>query len=370
MASDDDTNGHDLSGSHEQPAILNSMADHGAQKQIGLEIDQQPGIQRSSHDGRLFNGAWNFNNLDGDKQSACDSLAEQTTSSTLAMSTGISSASIAAAPSVEAHTPSIFRLPIETLAHIFSYVDEPLLNDKNGVYIRKLYEIKNVRLTCKKFYDNSSHLLVRSLQLGIDKESLALLHVVSMHPIISKGVRRINVIMRFFAAEMVDDIHMFALEQSSNLAEAIQHCEKLLSLPSTDDATKDKALFAASEFKSMARSWKVDVPGLADDLSNPTDLARIQLQNDIAREASGYMALLQKAHEFYKQCYHDQQELVKERFVEAVATSLRRMPRARALEFRDQDISRLRAHCSSAESWFDGATDRAKLIRDMVAPSR
>lgn len=88
----------------------------------------------------------------------------------------------------------IFDLPNEVLGLIACNVRDYVVCDFDiPPFSRDIESVKSMRLTCRRFCDASSHLLLPVLRVSITTTSLAHLDEVSRHPSISKGVRSLNI---------------------------------------------------------------------------------------------------------------------------------------------------------------------------------
>lgn len=109
----------------------------------------------------------------------------------------------------------IFDLPDELLSEIFSNAcTHPAMQDgfpftfffdpyelaKNGIQ-----DLQNIRLTCRRFRDDSSHFLLRCIDVGLDRASLAHLDEVSRHPTISKGIMAVRVNLDMYTLRVQDE---------------------------------------------------------------------------------------------------------------------------------------------------------------------
>lgn len=94
---------------------------------------------------------------------------------------------------------TIFDIPTELWSLVFEQVigDEDEVN--RGLFQdyasdgRNLESIKNIRLTCRRFCDASSHLLLRRVDVALIPGSLARFDRISRHPTFSKSVRAIRI---------------------------------------------------------------------------------------------------------------------------------------------------------------------------------
>lgn len=89
-------------------------------------------------------------------------------------------------------------------------------------------DVKNLRLTCRRFCSASSHLLLQFLRVKLNPPSLSKFEEISRHPIISKWIRCVRVALSFYDATSAQDIGAFALYSSQRLREATEMTERLL----------------------------------------------------------------------------------------------------------------------------------------------
>jgi hypothetical protein len=269
---------------------------------------------------------------------------------------------------------TIFDLPDELLMHIFDYVRGYPITTRRFRPLLKISDIKSVRLTCKRFCGASSHLFVHFLGLGVDQESLDLLNDASSHPIISNGIKCIELSLCFYVAEMAQDIDKFSSESLDNLMNIVYSWRDPLSFIYGENLEENqKASRAMIELKNILQSWKLFLWGSPDDPIDNTTSLTARLHKGIEQESSGHLLLLRNAHEHYQYRFSEQQELLKEyTFVEAVATAFTRMPMARRLELHDHGMQYARRNIpfQRVKSWIDGTTNHAELIRHMVNPVR
>ncbi|KAK7742041.1 hypothetical protein SLS53_004627 [Cytospora paraplurivora] len=117
---------------------------------------------------------------------------------------------------------NIMDLPDELLRQIFVLVrSTPRVDDRYYYHWDPFYSeyekyssdfksIENARLSCRRFCNTSSHLLLTRIDVHLNLSSLAHLDEVSRHPIISKGIRSLRVIASYHGSQMVHDISLFA----------------------------------------------------------------------------------------------------------------------------------------------------------------
>lgn len=220
---------------------------------------------------------------------------------------------------------NILDLPDELLMQIFKHVKGG--SDKRSLYFfnfdpSEVKEVKVLRLVCRRFRDTSSHLLLRFITVNMTMQSLAHLEEVSHQPIISKGIRAIQVVLSFYDSVLAGDLRDFATYQASRLRSAILSWQSsvdsqdLLSKPSEKLKTFYRTAIARA--LPIAESWE--------------EVAA----NNIREDCVNYK-LLQRAHEQYKQCYKDTATLRQGMFVQTIASAMAKMPTATWLQIYDDD---------------------------------
>lgn len=272
---------------------------------------------------------------------------------------------------------TILNLPVETLGQIFEYVrghevgtqilSSPPESNCND------HAIQNIRLTCRRFRDSSSHLLIHLLKLGVDQESLLLLNNVSRHPRISKGVDTVEFALRFYSPTIARNVHLFARIMRKMLIGYFELQEhRLIAASGTSDLsdtskvptmrigecmrTDDASTFVEPEVTAkhigkctelaelfkLLQSWDLYLERCRAELvcfchtscSCHTVFAS-RLDRMIAEGSSSCLRILKDAHGVYKHRFNQQRKLMKKsKFVNSVATAFSCMPQARRLFFR------------------------------------
>jgi len=247
----------------------------------------------------------------------------------------------------------ILDMPDEILIKIFGYVKGWHPN------IRYFYqfavgvsEVKNLRLTCRRFCSTSSHLLVHFLRVEMDSSSLSCLEEISCHPTIAKGVAAVRVILSFYDSVMADDIWAFADYSMEKLRETTEFFERIVSVDYETKvlhAPEETVLETIDKFKAVLESWEAFIDGTPDDPANVEDLS--------------YRMVIRKAHEEYRRRFAEQQRMREDgTFLQTVAAVMARMPRATRLEVRDNES----ACYGKRPYFFEQAKDNEALGRGLV----
>ena len=178
---------------------------------------------------------------------------------------------------------NILNLPDELLMQIFKYVRGGL--DDHDLYFfdytgGDVGQVKALRQVCRRFRNTSSHLLLRSVKVNMTRPSIAHLEEVSRQPVISKGIRAIQVILCFYDSVLAGDIRAFAAYQASRLRSGISSwqfaIDHLLDLTKTPREVYTTAIAKALP---IAESWEdAAAYNLRDDGINCNLLRRAHKQ--------------------------------------------------------------------------------------------
>lgn len=182
-------------------------------------------------------------------------------------------------------------------------------------------QVKNLRLTCRRFCDHSSHLLKYHVAIGITPQSLAHLEEVSRHPTISKGIRLVRIYLgRHFDAGIAQDFQAFAGYQASRMRDEIEKWEMVINRPEWHNENVSAGVYqqAIGRATPLVESWE--------------DAARNGVNENHPKHVR-----LKDAHERYQNCYESQMCLQRGVFAEAVAHAMARMPTATWLEIDDEN---------------------------------
>lgn len=218
---------------------------------------------------------------------------------------------------------NILDLPDELLRHIFLHVRGDTTTfefddcDDGGEDVE---QVKDLRLTCRRFCATSSHLLMIYVKVDLTPESLAHLDRVSQHPTISKGIRAVKIYLgRHFDPEISHDFRAFADYQESKLRRSISLWKMNIWHPLFYGA-KPRELFQ----KAIDRA----IP-IAESFQKAA-------QNGLDENCPEHF-LLGKAQECYRQNYNFQEFLYRGAFAQAIVSSMLRMPTATWLSIQDED---------------------------------
>ncbi|KAI0547054.1 hypothetical protein F4679DRAFT_555675 [Xylaria curta] len=263
-------------------------------------------------------------------------------------------------------------LPDELLVRIFDFVRYRHLRPGCGRreffsqrrHCPETRDVQNVRLTCRRFYATSSHLLIDYLHVELQTWSLCRLQDISHHPIICKSIRGISVNLATYSSELAGNPQMFA---STWAQQHRQHTKWIRS------------------YLAQQRYRRRRNPNFSD-ISRPSnaDLTTILRRCDLVGQAwqevadSGghipesdpYAEALQICQNEYRQRYEDQQYLLEsERFVQDIVAALARMPSARHLKFEDDSTKISHARRKISYELSDGPVEIGKrFIRPLSTP--
>ncbi|KAL7624616.1 hypothetical protein AAE478_006184 [Parahypoxylon ruwenzoriense] len=223
----------------------------------------------------------------------------------------------------------ILNLPNETLDHIFSYVTDWTVDGKplplRVVDYRRDGQktIKNIRLVCRRFCDTSSHLLLVVVTVSMEPSSLARLEEVSRHPLISKRVRTVRVILKYFGSMVAHKLNeYFVPYQQSRLEDIVvlfRHLER-------SEGSEELSTEAVPKSRRIIDSWDKLIKNAPESSLDDVDRKNI--------------SIIKRAHKLYREAYLEQERMLTDgSFVRAVADAIARMPVARFLFITDSDRS-------------------------------
>lgn len=215
---------------------------------------------------------------------------------------------------------NIMGLPDELLMQIFVLVRSTPMVDKRYYHhwdsFYSEYEknssdyesIANARLSCRRFCNTSSHLLLTRIDVHLNLSSLAHLDEISRHPTISKGIRSLRVIAKYYGAAVADDISLFA-------SKCIPRFRSRQSIwyPRVDFDSKEQAIQFMDNARDFVQAWT----SFVDTRQEPSDE-----KGRLAMEA------LRQGHARYRQSHREQEHLVEDgALFQAISAAATRMPR-------------------------------------------
>ncbi|ROW14307.1 hypothetical protein VPNG_03984 [Cytospora leucostoma] len=227
----------------------------------------------------------------------------------------------------------VLSLPNELLVKIFAYIHDwqprghELSSDGDEIVdFRERLDIQCVRLTCRRFCDTSSHLLLDRVTVCMTPRSLQRFEAISRHPTISRGVLGVQFNLSYYDRALAQDMAAFArrIAQEVHSMVGVGQGERTLGggRPRCD-GTEDQAGSTLDEASQLFRALK--------------NLALGQPEGPNG-EDSAYQQLARAAHAYYKQSWIEQESLLRDGYVTTVASATARMPLARRFEFHHQPL--------------------------------
>lgn len=201
----------------------------------------------------------------------------------------------------------IMDLPNELLSIIFGHFKgwlddrdiffDPLRVDRGP----EAMTIQNVRLTCRRFRDNSSHLLVRQLDVSPTKSSLERLEEAARHPEIWRGERVLRIDLRYYSAHMAFDIQVFSTMCCQKLRNKIDSYEAKIEYSddgSSGEDEPDERQGGVAQLRRILDSWEPYKGGKR--------IRRKERRFDAAARA------LLRGHKRYRELFWQQREILKD----------------------------------------------------------
>ncbi|KAK0102038.1 hypothetical protein ONS96_006004 [Cadophora gregata f. sp. sojae] len=211
------------------------------------------------------------------------------------------------------------------------------IDSRNQIPAEALNTVRSLRLTCRKFNDTSSHLLIPFIRFDpTDSASIARFDNISRHPLICKGVTSIQILLHQYDSFLASSFSNFADYQIRMQSEFHADCRRFLgsdAAGSVDGSTdvlgipRDVALEKLRKAEEIVQAWR-DFHG---------DLPSADLTQPRAR----YRLLLNRAYRGYKKRFTVQKSLHEgDVFTSCIAAAIGRMPMVRRVRLCDYDIRR------------------------------
>ncbi|OTA91081.1 hypothetical protein M434DRAFT_397453 [Hypoxylon sp. CO27-5] len=219
----------------------------------------------------------------------------------------------------------ILDLPNEILAQIFVYVKDPPYYEEglpwglNHHTDSSVEYIKVIRLVCRRFRDESSHLLLTAVSVSMNSASLARLDEISRHPLIARGIQTVILSLRFFAFDLATEFYScFLPYQWRRVRSSIRELQTVMPIPNIREYEGSEYARIISKTRRILDSWN--------------KLAGNNEHSSFDREDRRNVRLIKRAHEEYRQAYLEQERVrTNGTFLQVVADAVARMPIARSL---------------------------------------
>ncbi|KAK6703608.1 hypothetical protein SNK04_013536 [Fusarium graminearum] len=184
-------------------------------------------------------------------------------------------------------TTNINTIPVELLTRIFSCLRDDSKYGKEG--------IENSRLVSRRFRDIASKFLITEISVCLNSGSFARFESICTHPVFSKGVQRVNILLSYYEAELARDKQLYMMEARSRL---LRHWETM----ERSRLYKRKYNVTDELFRWLGNiAW--------DGNSDVQQLARGE---DIQTTPTPIQSLFLKAYDIYKARFEDQDSLRKD----------------------------------------------------------
>jgi hypothetical protein len=217
----------------------------------------------------------------------------------------------------------IFNLPEELLVKVFEDVRGNFDEDNHKYSDHGVKSIQRLRLTCRRFCDASSHLLLHQLQISFTTSSLDRLDEVCRHPTISKGVRALKIDAAFYDPDPAQSLREFTSEFVEHLRLDQRHY--------SSEAERQLSAYSHAQMDSPQHAFPSRVAGLVKTLRKRHKILSSCtkfLQSEFAEpDQDKHMAALCRLYRQYSELVIDQKALLQHgTFVTRFAGAVARMP--------------------------------------------
>lgn len=264
----------------------------------------------------------------------------------------------------------LLQLPEEILLLIFGFFAKPASQLHELTRWRypddqrasDLPSLQNVRLTCRPFNELVSPLLCSVVKVNLDSSSLSRTDNLSRNPLIAKGIRGLEVNLRYRPSSFAADLSQYHAHVAKIVSDARGRCEYQTEFQSYEDedestdATKHRAYLEAEEiFWQYEKHWREHVEPAHQGMGMGV------LETDSTVQVD--QQLLQDCFSSYADLHEDQKRLVTNgSFVRTLVTVISRLKGTPFIWFKDKD-----QHSYSPDV-LELAKDRSILRRRMEAP--
>ncbi|KAM0344733.1 hypothetical protein ACHAPU_007105 [Fusarium lateritium] len=213
-------------------------------------------------------------------------------------------------------TTDIQSLPIELLTKVLSHVRDDRANGQEF--------IEQSRLVSKRFNNAASPFLIPWVSVCLTVESFARLENICAHPIFSKNVTIVTVILNFYEDALANNRAMFMREARSRLLRHAETMERMWRYKSKFHWTEELHRWLSH----LCWGHCPKLNQMVDEDSTETPPARIQ-------------KLFLKLYDMYKKRYEDQENLRRDNaHVDRLVAALSSLPGLVSLNLRDYNTNR------------------------------
>ncbi|KAG7406469.1 hypothetical protein Forpe1208_v013670 [Fusarium oxysporum f. sp. rapae] len=226
---------------------------------------------------------------------------------------------------------SINSTPPELLQRIFNFLLHA--RDPDEPTAARVDDISSLRLTCRRFCQLASPLLIPEISYSMTEASLERLKNVSSHESIRSGVRSVHVKLPYYDRYMAANLTHFAYFHIYGMGRHLSHLESAIPCPDHLRLSYDVPAWIDAEViklgEEMISAWE---PIYTEDPDDP------QRDSD---EHIKYRNILRDAHREYQRLFETQQQMRENGvFLSSIASAMAKMPYADRLEITDgEDFS-------------------------------
>ncbi|EGU80601.1 hypothetical protein FOXB_08885 [Fusarium oxysporum f. sp. conglutinans Fo5176] len=211
---------------------------------------------------------------------------------------------------------SINSTPPELLQRIFNFLLH--VRDPDEPTAARAHNIRSLRLTCRRFCELASPLLIPEISVSMTETSLERLKNVSRHQLIRSGVRSVHVKLPYYDQRMAADLTHFAYSHIADVIPRELHERPSYNVP-------DWVNYEVLELgKNMISAWNSIYTVDPEDPQRDSD------------EHIKYRKILTDAHREYQLLFEAQQQMRENgAFLSTIASAMAKMPHADRLEITD-----------------------------------
>jgi hypothetical protein len=221
---------------------------------------------------------------------------------------------------------SINTTPSELLHRIFDFLLHS--RDPNEPTAARVDDIRSLRLTCRRFCQWASPLLIPEISVYMTETSLERLKNVSSHQLIRSGVRSVHVKLPYYEQRMAADLTHFAYSHIAGMSQHLDHLKDVIRGELHERLSYNVPDWVNYEVlekgKDIISAWNSIYTADPEDPQRDSD------------EHIEYRKILTDAHREYQLLFKAQQQMRENgTFLTTIASAMARMPHVDRLEITD-----------------------------------
>ncbi|EMR72859.1 hypothetical protein UCREL1_83 [Eutypa lata UCREL1] len=166
---------------------------------------------------------------------------------------------------------NIMDMPDEILMIIFGHA-EGWIEAADDPWDRRkgVDDIRNIRLTSRRFHNCSSHLLLYNVCVELTEESLSRFEEISRHPLISNGIRGVHVALDFYDSVLASDRRKLGFHIYERLIRIVRAHDRYRQCYESQERLRLSGKFPEALAAAMSRLSRIERMEFLDGRGQPS----------------------------------------------------------------------------------------------------